>query len=201
MAGLSVLDAWIFHLINRSLQNPLFDLLMPILSDKRYFLLPALALVLMLLVWGGRRMWVVVAVALAALVLSDLGTNLIKAVVQRTRPCHVIPDVHLLAGCTRSFSLPSNHASNMFALAAVGWLGLRRWRWALVLLAVGVAYSRVYLGVHYPADVFAGALWGGALGWGLTALAAHLSPGWFNTPAAPPPKVPADSPLDGARAR
>jgi undecaprenyl-diphosphatase len=193
MAGLLALDAWIFHLINRSLQNPLFDLVMPILSNKRYFLLPALTLVLMLLVWGGRRMWVVVAVALAALVLSDLGTNLIKAVVQRTRPCHVIPDIHLLAGCTRSFSLPSNHASNMFALATVGWLGFRRWRWPLVLLAVGVAYSRVYLGVHYPADVLVGALWGGALGWGLTALAAHLLPGWFETLAAPPPKVPADS--------
>ncbi|MGD0264347.1 MAG: phosphatase PAP2 family protein [Candidatus Methylomirabilota bacterium] len=193
MAGLLALDASIFHLINRSLQNPLLDLVMPILSNKRYFLLPALVVVLMLLVWGGRRMWVVVAVALAALVLSDLGTNLIKAALHRTRPCHVIPDIHLLAGCTRSFSLPSNHASNMFALATVGWLGFRRWRWALVLLAVGVAYSRVYLGVHYPADVLVGALWGGALGWGLTTLAAHLWPGWFDTPAAPPPKVPADS--------
>jgi undecaprenyl-diphosphatase len=193
MAGLSALDARIFHLINRSLQNPLFDLVMPILSNKRYFLLPALVVVLMLLVWGGRRMWIVVAVAVAALALSDVGTNLIKAALHRTRPCHVIPDVHLLAGCTRSFSLPSNHASNMFALAAVGWLGLRRWRWALALLAAGVAYSRVYLGVHYPADVLAGAVWGGALGWGLTALAAHLCPGWFETPAAPPPKVPADS--------
>jgi len=193
MAGLSALDAWIFHLINRSLQNPLFDLVMPILSNKRYFLLPALAVVLMLLVWGGRRMWIVVAVAVAALALSDLGTNLIKAALHRTRPCHVIPDVHLLAGCTRSFSLPSNHASNMFALAAVGWLGLRRWRWALALLAAGVAYSRVYLGVHYPADVLAGALWGGALGWGLTALAAHLCPGWFETRTTPPRRVPTDS--------
>jgi len=193
MAGLSALDARIFHLINRSLQNPLFDLVMPILSNKRYFLLPALVVVLMLLVWGGRRMWIVVAVAVAALALSDVGTNLIKAALHRTRPCHVIPDVHLLAGCTRSFSLPSNHASNMFALAAVGWLGFRRWRWALALLAAGVAYSRVYLGVHYPADVLAGAVWGGALGWGLTALAARLWPGWFETRTTPPRRVPTDS--------
>jgi len=193
MAGLSALDARIFHLINRSLQNPLFDLVMPILSNKRYFLLPALVVVLMLLVWGGRRMWIVVAVAVAALALSDVGTNLIKAALHRTRPCHVIPDVHLLAGCTRSFSLPSNHASNMFALAAVGWLGLRRWRWGLALLAAGVAYSRVYLGVHYPADVLAGAVWGGALGWGLTALVARLCPGWFETRTTPPRRVPTDS--------
>jgi undecaprenyl-diphosphatase len=193
MSGLSALDTWTFLLINRSLQNPLFDLVMPILSTKRYFLLPAAVAILMLLVWGGRRMWVVLAVAVAAVALSDLGTNLIKAALHRARPCHVIPDVHLLAGCTGSFSLPSNHASNMFAIAMVGWLGFRRWRGALLLLAIGVAYSRVYLGVHYPADVLAGAVWGGALGWGCTVLAVRLWPGYFETRTTPPRKVPADS--------
>ncbi len=188
MSGLSALDAWTFLLINRSLQNPLFDLVMPILSTKRYFLLPAAVAVLMLLTWGGRRMWVVLAVGVVAVAFADLGSNLIKAGFHRTRPCHVIPDVHLLAGCTRSFSLPSNHASNMFAIAAVGWLGFRRWRGALLFLAAGVAYSRVYVGVHYPADVLAGALWGAALGWGCTVLAARVWPGSFNTRAAPPPR-------------
>ncbi len=182
ISGFSSLDARIFHLINRSLQNPLFDLLMPILSTKRYFLLPAAVLILMLVLWGGRRMWVVLAVAVAAVVLSDLGTNLLKASLQRTRPCHVIQDVHLLAGCTRSFSLPSNHASNMFALATVGWTGLRRWRWVIPLLAAGVAYSRVYLGVHYPTDVLAGAVWGGGVGWACSALAARLWPGYSPSP-------------------
>lgn len=192
MSGFSAFDTWTFHLINWSLQNPLFDLLMPILSTKRYFLLPAAVVILMLLVWGGRRMWVVLAVALVAVALSDLGTDLIKAALHRTRPCHVIPDVHLLAGCTRSFSLPSNHASNMFALATAGWLGFRRWRWVLLLLAVGVAYSRVYLGVHYPADVLAGALWGGAISWACSVLAAHLWPGCFETRTPPPRQVRAD---------
>jgi len=186
MSGFSAFDAWTFHLINRSLQNPLFDLVMPILSTKRYFLLPAAVVILMFLVWGGRRMWVVLAVAVVAVALSDLGTNLIKAALHRTRPCQVISDVHLLAGCTRSFSLPSNHASNMFALATVGWLGFRRWRWVVLLLAVGVAYSRVYLGVHYPADVLAGVVWGGAVGWGCSVLGAHLWSGCFETRTTPP---------------
>jgi undecaprenyl-diphosphatase len=194
MPGFLALDTWTFHLINRSLQNPLFDLVMPILSTKRYFLLPAAAVILMLVVWGGRRMWVLLAVAVAAVALSDLGTNLIKAMLHRTRPCHVIHDIHLLAGCTRSFSLPSNHASNMFALAAVGWLGFRRWRWALLLLAAGVAYSRVYLGVHYPADVLAGAVWGGLVGWGCSFLAAHLWPANLKANTTPR-QVPADSSL------
>ena len=191
MSGLSALDTWTFHLINRSLQNPLFDLVMPILSTKRYFILPAAVLILMLAVWGGRRMWVVLAVAVVAVALSDLGTNLIKVTLHRMRPCHVIPDVRLLVGCTRSFSLPSNHASNMFALATVGWLGIRRWQWVLLLLAAGVAYSRVYLGVHYPADVLAGAVWGGAVGWGCSVLATRLWPSCFEKRTRPPHKIPA----------
>lgn len=187
LSGLPALDVWLFQLINRSLQNPLFDLLMPILSTKRYAILPAAVGILLLMVWGGRRMWVLLAVAVAAVALSDLGTTLIKAGFQRTRPCHVIPDVHLLVGCTRSFSLPSNHASNMFAVATVGWLGFRRWRWALFVLAAGVAYSRVYVGVHYPADVLAGALWGAGIGWLAFSCIARAWPGWSNAGRAPAP--------------
>ncbi len=179
VSRLRSLDAWAFLLVNRSLQNPVFDLLMPILSTKRYILLPAAVAMLMLVVWGGRRMWIVLAVGVAVVLLSDLGTNLIKAALHRTRPCHVIPDVRLLAGCTRSFSLPSNHASNMFAIATVGWWGFRRCRWPLFALAVGVAYSRVYVGVHYPADVLVGALWGMGVAWACTFFLAHAWPGWF----------------------
>lgn len=202
VSQLSALDARVFLFINRSLQNPLFDLLMPILSAKRYFVLPAAVLVAMLLTWGGRRMWAVLAVGLLALAVADQGTNLIKAGVQRTRPCHAIAGVHLLTACTRSFSFPSNHASNMFAIATVGWLTLRRFRGALLLLAAGVAYSRVYLGAHYPGDVLAGALWGAAVGWSLAALAGRIWPGVFRVSALRPKRPPAPargSPPEPAR--
>lgn len=51
-SGFSGVDTWLFLVINRSLQNPVLDLLMPILSTKRYALLPGAVAVLMLMVWG-----------------------------------------------------------------------------------------------------------------------------------------------------
>ena len=198
LASLQTVDAWAFHVINRTFQNPLFDLVMPILSTKEYAIAPAVALLLWLGLRYGRRGWLLLAVFVAAVALGDQGTNLLKAVFHRTRPCHVLPDVHLLAGCTRSFSLPSNHASNMFAIATVAWLTFRRWRLALFALAAAVAYSRIYLGVHYPSDVVLGALWGVAAGWVCSQIAIHMAPGGVEPDRQPQhldrPKVQPDHP-------
>jgi undecaprenyl-diphosphatase len=170
------LDRAIFLVVNRTLQNPVFDLLMPVLSDKRVGFLLAAVVIPWLFVRFGRRAWPVVLAAALAIGLSDLSANLIKQLFQRVRPCHVIPDVHLLVGCTRSFAMPSNHASNMFALAGVFIPTLPGWRWAFIALAGAVAYSRMYLGVHYPADVFVGAAWGVSFGYGLVLLARQILP-------------------------
>ena len=136
-------DRWAFLLVNRTLQNPAFDFLMPIFSDKRAGLLLVAVVTPILFARCGRRVWPTIAVAVLAVALSDLGATFLKDLFQRTRPCHVIADVHLLTGCTASFSIPSGHASNMFALAGAAWTVKSRWRWAVASLAVGVAYSRV----------------------------------------------------------
>jgi undecaprenyl-diphosphatase len=171
LGALSAADLWGFLAINRAGQNLLFDLLMPILSDKRYALLPGAVAALVFLVWGGRRAAAILIVMAVAVGLSDGGASLLKEVFHRIRPCHVVPDVHLLVGCGRSLSLPSNHAVNMFALAMVAWVTRIPGRALLTALAVGVAYSRVYVGVHYPGDVILGGVWGGVVGW----LVPHVS--------------------------
>jgi undecaprenyl-diphosphatase len=169
-------DRWTFLLINRTLQNPAFDLVMPVLSDKRVGLVLVLFLVPLLFARYGSQVWPALAVAVIAIALSDQGTGLLKEIFQRPRPCHVLTDIHLLAGCTRTFAMPSNHASNVFVLAGVVWTARIAWRWVVLVLALGIAYSRVYLGVHYPADVIVGAVWGAALGWGLMRGAIWLLP-------------------------
>ncbi len=179
VARFHALDDGVFHLINRTLENPLFDRLMPILSDKWIAFALAAVLIGILIARGGRQGWFLVGLVVAAVALSDSSANLLKHLLERTRPCHVLPDVHLLTGCTRSSSLPSNHASNMFALAAVVWLTLPPWRWSMIVLAAAVSYSRIYLGVHYPSDVLVGALWGSCVGWSVAQTAIHLWPGLF----------------------
>ena len=190
VGGLYGVDRTIFLLINRTLQNPIFDHLMPALSNKWLGFLVVAAVVPGLLMRYGRRVWPVIALAVLAVVLSDLGSGFLKHAVQRVRPCHVIAEVHLLAGCTRSFAMPSNHASNMFALAGVVGSLLPGWRWVLLPLAGGVAYSRVYLGVHYPTDILVGALVGAGLGYGLVLLAKRRLPAGWTMVALPTRKPP-----------
>ena len=174
LAAVHSADVWGFLAINHGSQNPLFDVLMPVLSDKRYAILPGAVAALTFLVWGGRRAVALLLVMGVAVGLSDWSGALLKEAFQRIRPCHVIPAVHLLVGCTRSFSLPSNHAVNMAALTTVAWMTRTPGRVLLSVLAAGVAFSRVYVGAHYPGDVLLGVLWGGAIGWLLSRAALRV---------------------------
>jgi undecaprenyl-diphosphatase len=187
------LDRTIFLLINRSLQNPVFDQVMPALSNKWLGFVVVGVVVPCLFLRYGRRVWPVIALAVLAVALSDLGAGLLKHAVQRIRPCHVIAGVHLLAGCTRSFAMPSNHASNMFAIAGVVGSLLPPWRWVLLPVAGGVAYSRIYLGVHYPSDVLIGAICGAGIGWGLALIARRFVPARWAARAAAEPNVQASA--------
>ena len=77
------------------------------------------------------------------------------------RPCNALSDVRLLVGCTKSFSFPSGHATNAFAVATYLSYNYRRYFPCFFFMAVIIAYSRIYVGVHYPLDVASGALVGG----------------------------------------
>ncbi len=182
LAWLHGADQWLFLVINRGAQNDLFDAVMPAISEKRYALVPAAALIAFIGWRGGRRAWPWLAVAGLALALTDSTANLLKHLVMRIRPCHVVAGVHLLGGCTQSFAMPSNHAANMAALATVAWVGAPRWGWLLAILAALVGYSRIYLGVHYPADVLVGFLQGAASALLVLLLARVLLPRYFHSP-------------------
>lgn len=111
-----------------------------------------------------RRFRAMLSIALAIGAADLISVRVIKPLVDRPRPCHVREDIVAPAGCGPGKSFPSAHASNAFALA-VSAAGTFKLGWAVLLpVATAVALSRVMLGVHYPSDILAGALLGGALG-------------------------------------
>jgi len=142
------------------------------LSQTVYFSLPVLLLVLGFLFrrFGrdGIKFWLVVVLTVA--VGDHLGT-LLKQLIAQPRPCSELGaavrqlTTMFSAHCGRH-GMPSNHALNFFLFTTFSGFVLpwRLWRVGFALLALLVALSRVYLGVHYPSQVLAGALLGVALG-------------------------------------
>ncbi len=128
-----------------------------------------------------RPQWRRLAVHLAAVVASTTAIVFaLKLVVERPRPCVALAGVHPLCAMPADPSFPSGHACGAFAVVTFLVVALRAGKAvrgrrltrtamsvALVSLAIGIAWSRVYLGVHFPGDVAAGALLGmlsGAIG-------------------------------------
>jgi undecaprenyl-diphosphatase len=91
----------------------------------------------------------------------------IKRIVGRPRPPITYPDVDPLVGVPSTPSFPSGHATAAFACAVVLAHAAPRLTAPLLLLAGLVAFSRDYVGVHYPLDSIAGAALGTAIGFGL----------------------------------
>ena len=99
------------------------------------------------------------------IIISDLVAEGLKLVIMRERPFSVLDDVHTLSWgpftTASTFSMPSGHASRMFAMATLVAFGTKRWVGASALiLAALVGLSRIYLGLHWPSDVLLGALLG-----------------------------------------
>lgn len=103
----------------------------------------------------------------AALVALGIG-QLIGGTVDRLRPYETMTNMHVLVDKTTDFSFPSDHATAAGAVAVGLLFANRRWGIVASVLAVLMAFTRVYVGAHYPGDVLAGLALGGivaASGW------------------------------------
>jgi undecaprenyl-diphosphatase len=130
-----------------------------------------------------RRAWIILFFTTVMIVISDQASvHLFKDVFQRLRPCHnpnLQDVVHIVKGhCGGQYGFVSSHAFNIFALAVYlsMMLGkkLKYFTPLVILWAVIIGYSRVYLGVHYPGDVIVGAACGILLGWLMGKLVRYL---------------------------
>jgi membrane-associated phospholipid phosphatase len=157
--NLPVLDTYLFFLINRELQNSFFDILMPFVTGKAYlFFLPFF---LLFFLKDKKKAVITLLLGFASLLIADWASNTLKYFFERTRPCSALEGVRVLVGCGKSFSMPSNHSVNAFAFMVPFYLLINnRLKYAFAAIASLVAFSRVYVGVHYPSDIVAGSVLG-----------------------------------------
>jgi membrane-associated phospholipid phosphatase len=177
-------DGRLFQFINRGLANPFFDWLMPLASDTPGFVPVVIVVVALLCCRGGARGRLCAAMLLLGLCMGDwIVADAIKHGVARLRPFYQFPEARVLVGRTGSFSMPSSHALNWFSATMITFIYYRRSLRFMLPLAVTVAFSRIYNGVHYPSDVLAGAAigagCGAALVWSAHALWQWAGPRWF----------------------
>ena len=166
-------DKDVFIYLN-GLGSPSWDTFWQFISNKFSAIPLYLFLVLLSYRKLGLKGTVLLLVFVALLItVSDQMSNFFKYGVARLRPCHdpeISGQMRLVKSyCGGKFGYFSAHASNSFAIAlffgillksSIRYIGL-----ALVFWAMLVAYSRVYIGVHFPLDVITGALIGSFLGW------------------------------------
>ncbi len=172
---LYAVDRTIFLFFNRTIANPVFDVLIPPITDwnKSWIGIALFAFLWLLLLWRGGKKGRIIALLLIPLItMSDqVSSALVKNLVQRPRPCHVVdgrpivPDVRLLVPCGGGYSFPSSHACNNFAFATFFAFYYRRWRGLLFTYAGIMTASRMIVGVHYPSDVLGGIALGVACAW------------------------------------
>lgn len=119
--------------------------------------------------FGFKKTLALVVSTLIVVTLSDQTSQLFKYHFMRLRPClteDIIPQIRMvLPKCTGKYAFFSAHSANAMAVAGFFSLSLRHkmpgLQFFLILWAVTVAYSRVYLAMHFPADIITGLFFGG----------------------------------------
>ncbi|MBI4681720.1 MAG: phosphatase PAP2 family protein [Nitrospirae bacterium] len=156
------MDASLFLLINQGLHNNVLDSFMTFITNKSYILFIAILIPLFFKDW--RKGLLVFSLAAMGFFTADGIGDILKRLFARPRPCHELHNVSLVVECVKSFSFPSGHAATSFAMASIIGHHFRRAAIPAFLLAALVAFTRIYVGVHYPSDVIGGAVLGGVTG-------------------------------------
>lgn len=166
------LDTELFLFLN-GLHVDWLDPVMTFISGKITWL-PFYIVLLFLVIKNYKKQSILIIISIIILVIcsDQISSGIFKPLFERARPCHneAIRDlVYLPNGhCGGAYGFISSHACNCFAVAVFITHILRRHyrkiAWVMYIWAVLVAYSRIYMGVHYPGDVIVGAAVGVVVG-------------------------------------
>jgi membrane-associated phospholipid phosphatase len=170
---LQQIDREWFLAINNGLQSALLDAVCPFMRKQgNWYILYAVLIFICYKKWGKHVLWIIGGATLLIVVSDQVSANLIKNTVQRLRPCNepaLAGMVNNIVGCGKGYSFISAHATNHFAIAVFfSILFHKEYKWVIWLALVWaalIAFSQIYVGVHYPFDVICGAAMGSLFGW------------------------------------
>lgn len=162
-------DKELFLFLNQ-LHTPFWDVIMSFASAK-YTWSPFYLIIILFIGWKYR--WktagILIFIAITITLTDQISVNIVKEFFQRARPCNN-PEIanltHIVEGCGGGYAFVSAHATNVFGGATfVSKIYKHKYMTIIMVIwATLVAYSRIYLGVHYPADIIGGAVLGLIIG-------------------------------------
>ena len=168
------IDTELFLFLN-GLHADWLDPIMIFISGKITWL-PFYLVLLYLVIKNYKKQSILIILGIILLIVcsDQISSSVFKPLFERPRPCHneAIKDLVYLPGghCGGAYGFISSHACNAFALAVFLTQILKQYyskiAWVMFVWATLVAYSRIYMGVHYPGDVVVGAIVGAMIGWG-----------------------------------
>ena len=174
-AWINQVDTWLFLQINTQWTNRFLDSVFPWWREANAWVPLYLFLIVFALLNFKKKAFPWILFVVLTLTLTDqLSATVIKSWVGRPRPCrdpYLMSQVRLIVNnCSGGFSFPSSHATNHFGFAIFLFITLQKvitqkWRWVFIIWAATICYGQVYVGVHYPVDVFCGAILGCCIGY------------------------------------
>lgn len=172
-------DSWLLTHINQDWGSSFLDNVLPYLRETLFWMpLYLFLLVFVTMNFGAKGWWWVLGLLLTAALSDIISSQIIKQTIMRVRPCRditVAQQIRFFVNyCPQSSSFTSSHAFSHTAQAVFFYLTLRPviGKWALLFFvwAFLIAYTQVYVGVHYPFDVFCGGLLGAGIGFMISRL-------------------------------
>jgi undecaprenyl-diphosphatase len=160
------IDLSILYFFNHTLSSKVLDSFFLLITNVNHWYIAYAVLLGICFFKGGTKGKLAVAGVLLLIIFTDqFSHRILKEIFLRPRPCNALGDIITPAGCGGTYSFPSNHAFNNFAAATFFFLLYKNLKWILFSTATLIALSRVYLGLHYPSDVLAGAAFGVLFGY------------------------------------
>ncbi len=169
------IDRAVFLFFNSTISNPPFDYFFTYITHRDNWIIPGIVAATIFIVKEKKKACIVLLLlAITAAITDPFCVRVLKPLFHRLRPCHpsyfvdgkhiFLAGGHFLLGYKKSLSFPSAHAMNMFAGATLlAFLYPKRIIW-FFSFGIPIAFSRIYIGVHYPFDSITGAVLGSGIG-------------------------------------